>query len=56
MSVQTTIDLTRAEAEKMCVDVMVESLRKNFEGTVKTMTDKAIEDCIEEEFYNYNIV
>lgn len=56
MSVQTTIEITRSEAERKWVEKRLETLRSSFATAAKGMTDTQLEDEVEEQFYNYQIV
>jgi len=58
MSIQSTIDLTREEAEKkyLCKVLGEEGeVYKIYKAKAILMSDKELEEAIEEYFYNYSI-
>lgn len=56
MSVQSTHDISREEAERMFVEVKLQNLRKGWEDIAKVSRDYELEDEIESAFDNYRIV
>ena len=55
MGVQSTIEITREDAEKKYVEMKLETRRKTYEQIAALLDDEALEDAIEEHFYNYLI-
>lgn len=55
MGIQSTVVLTREEAEKMYVEKRLEGLRSDMELLASRLSAATIEDYIEEHFYNYFI-
>ncbi len=55
MSIQSTITLTRQEAEERLVYRLEKERRKFIEAEVHTMSDEAIENALDETFNNYSI-
>lgn len=51
MSVRTTIDITREEAERKYVEFLFKEA-----ANVHRLSDEDLEDKLCEHFYNYNIV
>jgi len=60
MGIQTTVDLTRAEAEKRLVDRYIKNhydiVYNIVNSYVSSLDDKSIEKQLDEHFHNYNIV
>lgn len=56
MSIQSTTELTRKEAESRLVYKIEEMRRKFIEAEVHMKTDKEIEDELESTFDNFKIV
>lgn len=55
MSVQTTVTITREQAEAKWVEARLEKYRKTLTDAAKECTNEELEDLIEEHFYNYTI-
>lgn len=55
MGVQTTVTVTRKQAENKWVEQQLEKMRAELEITVQGYDNTGLEDAIEEQFFNYNI-
>lgn len=55
MSVQTTIDINREDAENKYIKLRLKHYEDKLQYEATDIADKLLEDLIEEEFYNYNI-
>lgn len=57
MSIQSTIELTREQAEEQWVDKQLKSpdLKRKLQAIALNMSDKDLENELEEHFYNYLI-
>lgn len=55
MSIQSTITLSRAEAEEKYVQQNLEEIEKELRRIAKIIDNKELEDEIEETYYNYTI-
>lgn len=55
MGIQSTIEISREQAERMWVDKYLEEYRIRIEGFAKMASNRTLEDSIEETFYNYRI-
>lgn len=56
MGIQSTIDITREEAEKKYVEIRKEKIDRQLSAEAVLLEDDELEDYIEEEFYNYSII
>lgn len=56
MSIQTTIFLTRADAEQKYVDKNKDKVLRELRAQAVLLDDSFLEDAIEEDLYNYTIV
>ena len=60
MGIQTTVDLTRAEAEKRLVDRYIKNhydiVYNIVNSYVSSLDDNSIEKQLDEHFHNYNII
>jgi hypothetical protein len=56
MSIQTTTDISREDAENRYIERGVKLYRKFISSLVKEMSDEELEDILEEKFFNYNII
>lgn len=55
MGIQSTIQISRVEAEQMYVKKRLEAARSDMELLASKLSAETIEDYIEEHFYNYCI-
>lgn len=55
MSIMTTNDITRKEAEKMAFDILIENLENSIISKVKQMSNEDIELLLKKEFDRYLI-
>jgi hypothetical protein len=55
MGIQSTVVITREEAEQMYVEKRLEEHRSDMEMLASRLSPGTIEDYIEEHFYNYFI-
>ena len=55
MGIQTTIDVTRIDAERRYVDKRKYETERTFRSEAALLDDKRLEDALEETFYNYII-
>lgn len=56
MSIQSTVEITREEAEKRYVQKRINELESIFTASSKKYSNSQLEDEINEMFYNYQIV
>ena len=60
MGIQSTITLSREEAERLYVSQVMEGAIEQFQKaialTVSNLDDKVLEHLLEEEFFNYQII
>lgn len=56
MSIQTTLNIKRSEAEEKFVNKLLEDQKIMFKRAVKLLSDEELEENLEETFYNYLIV
>ena len=55
MSIQTTIRLSREEAEQLLINRYIENAEARAKEHIVDFTDKELEDAIESTFDNYTI-
>ena len=56
MSIQTTLNIKRSEAEEKFVNKLLEDQKIMFKKAVKLLSDEELENNIDETFYNYTII
>lgn len=56
MSIQTTLNIKRPEAEEKFVNKLLEDQKIMLKKAVKLLSDEELEENLEETFYNYLIV
>ena len=56
MSIQTTLNIKRSEAEEKFVNKLLEDQKIMLKKAVKLLSDEELEENLEETFYNYLIV
>ena len=56
MSIQTTLNIKRPEAEEKFVNKLLEDQKIMLKKSVKLLSDEELEENLEETFYNYLIV
>ena len=56
MSIQTTLNIKRFEAEEKFVNKLLEDQKIMFKKAVKLLSDEELENNIDETFYNYTII
>ena len=56
MSIQTTLNIKRPEAEEKFINKLLEDQKIMLKKAVKLLSDEELEENLEETFYNYLIV
>ena len=56
MDIQSTLNIKRSEAEEKFVNKLLEEQKVMLKKAVKLLSDKELENNIDETFYNYIII
>jgi hypothetical protein len=56
MGVQSTIEITREEAQRKWIEIQLEKTKEALELVVLELDNTNLQDQLEEEFHNYMIV
>ena len=56
MSIQTTLNIKRSEAEEKFINKLLENQNISLKKAVKLLSDEELENNIDETFYNYTII